>query len=175
MKIKRRQFLVDAPFQLSIIGYFTLLAIISLCIFYGSELYFFWKWKQIGHEAGLESGHVFFRFLEEQRRVMSIVFWSTASSSILVMGLGGLILSHRVAGPLVKIRAHLLKYADSKEWEEIRVRRNDYFISTVQAINQFIKSKSKCNEKTNAKESDNVAPDFDTSEKKLILFRIVAV
>ena len=104
VKSKRKKILVNQDFQLSFVGYFSALALLGIVIIYGANLYFFWNLKQQGHAIGLDLNHVFFQFVADQQRLMNIVFCVTSVFVFFLMILGGLFLSHLVAGPMMRLK-----------------------------------------------------------------------
>ncbi len=135
---KRKKLLIDPSFQLGMIGFFCALSMVGLCLFYIAQLYFFWKWQEIGLESGLSPQHVFFRFLFEQRRVMNWIFLIASCVSFFMTLFCGLYLSHRIAGPASRMSQHLLRCVSSQNYEPIELRKKDFLYPLATAWNRVV-------------------------------------
>ena len=141
MKImKRSNILIDPRFQLNFLSYTIGLAFVSTAIFYGANQYFFWKFAQRGQEIGLPRGHIFFEFLAEQQSSMNLIFGITGVVSFAALTVGGLLLSHRVAGPLHRFKSHLRDVASGKTMSDVSFREKDYFPEVAADFNQVMKN-----------------------------------
>ncbi len=136
----RKTILINKPFQLSILAWFSLLGLLIALIFYSANLYFFKSMHDEAVLAGLAADNVFFQYLEAQKVFMNKVFFISTFISSLVIIWGGLYLSHRVAGPLLRLTAHLktFSFADMKP---LKFRKGDYFPEIQDAYNEFIQKK----------------------------------
>lgn len=137
---KRKIFLINRAFQLSIILKFFLLSLILIAIFYASNLYFFQHLKNEAIAANLPPDHIFFQFLHEQKTLMNKIFIFTSLASIVIQFVGGILLSHKVAGPLYRLTQHLLN-SHIKDVKPVKFRKGDYFLEIEEAFNQFIEKK----------------------------------
>ncbi len=137
IKNKRKVFLINKSFQLSIIGWFSILSMSTIMIFYFTIFHFFYKFKNEAISAGLPPGHVIFTFLNEQKSVMDQVFIVTAVIASLVILIGGLFLSHKIAGPLHRFTQHL-KTHPKKNTPPVKFRKDDYFMEIQDAFNDYL-------------------------------------
>lgn len=135
---KRKIILINKPFQLSIIGWFALLSLVLIAVFYLSTWYFFYNFSREAMAAGLPPGHVFFKFLGEQQSFMNRIFILSSVGFFIILIAGGLIISHKIAGPLYRLTQHL--NANSKNSvSNVKFRKGDYFLEIQEAFNEFIK------------------------------------
>jgi len=75
-------------------------------------------------------------FLAEQQRTLGAVFVIIAFVAVAV-GMGvGLWISHRVAGPIYRMRRHLQEAAAGRAPKPIRFRQGDYFQELADAYNE---------------------------------------
>ena len=132
---KRRIYLINPKFQLRVIGFSVFVALIIVGIFYGANQYFFWNFTQHGIALGLPSDHVYFQFLNEQSKMMDIIFGATALLAFAVLSLAGLIMSHRVAGPMYRLHRHMSDIAEGKTVGDVKFRDKDYFQEVAAAFN----------------------------------------
>lgn len=139
---RRLILLINRKFQMSFLLYTIASAWVILAITFGANRYFFWKFAQKGEMLGLRPGHIFFRFLEEQRWTMDLIFLGTALlSSFFLIGYG-LYLSNRIAGPLHQLKNYLEAVGNGKNLHPLKFRKNDYFQELAEVTNQCFTQKS---------------------------------
>jgi hypothetical protein len=134
---QRKVLLINRSFQLSILGWVLLLALLLIGVFYAANWWFFHSFTQLAVKANLPPGHVFFRFMAEQQSFMNKIFVVASVFSTATIIFGGLVLSHRVAGPLFRLTQHLRAH-DPRSVTPIRFRKRDYFPEIEEAFNEFI-------------------------------------
>jgi nitrogen fixation/metabolism regulation signal transduction histidine kinase len=106
-----------------------------IAVFYGANWYFFEKFWEQGVALGLPQDHVFFEFLRDQRREMFYIFLATACVAFAAVCSLGLMLSHRVAGPLYRLQKHILDVAEGRTDDNVKFRQKDYFQEVASAYN----------------------------------------
>lgn len=131
----RKVFLINPKFQLTFMAYMGGLAVATLVIFLGSIMYFFADWKDMGRALGLPADHVFFQFMAEQQAHMFKVFGFTSLGILLAVAGIGLWVSHRVAGPLYRLRKHMNAVAQGKKVGEVSFRKRDFFPELAEEYN----------------------------------------
>ncbi len=142
MKMQNRllsNILINKRFQLSILGWFIFLSLLMVGCFYLSNWFFFKVMEQEALAAGLDGQHVFFKFLADQKSLMNKIFAVTSVISTIIIILGGLILSHKVAGPLTQLTQHLRKHP-LKSMVPVKFRKGDYFPEIEEAFNNSIEA-----------------------------------
>jgi hypothetical protein len=140
---KRKTLLISPDFQLKYLAYSVSFALLGVLILYGANLYFFWDLKNTGKSIGLPPNHVFFQFVQDRKMVMNFVFGITGTVVFLLLGISGLFLSHKVAGPMVRFKAHLKKLTKTKTIDEVKFREKDFFQDIAEAFNEFVRSQKK--------------------------------
>lgn len=136
---KRRIYLIDRPFQFRFILYNVFVAIIVSLIYYAANQYFFWKLASLGRAAGLPTNHVFFEFIGQQTGLMNRVFFITGLATTTLLFIHGIFMSHKIAGPIYRMRQHLLGIAGGKKPSPVRFRKGDYFPELADAFNAQFK------------------------------------
>ena len=140
---QRKVILINPKFQLKISGYFAILSIINIGIFYGCIRYFFSLFTKMGAEVGLPKNHVYFMFVEDQVMAMNIVFGVTSLITISFLMFSGVYISHKVAGPLYRLNKCMREMANGEmEVSEINFRNGDFFQELADGFNLFIKRKN---------------------------------
>lgn len=132
----RRNLLINPKFQLSFLAYTLGVSVVTIGFFYLADAYFFWKFSQLGQGLGLPPNHVFFQFLDEQKSSKNFYYGVTAGVSVAVLGVWGLLLSHRVAGPLYRLKKHLKSVSDGSTSSDVRFREGDFFQEVADAYNE---------------------------------------
>ncbi len=130
---RRRRLVVDRPFQRSLclhgIGLGVMvLAAVSLGIF----VPLLWNLgeRMPGKPTDLDSAVVMI-YMHER-------FWVTAGICLVMVTLGALQLSHRIAGPLVRYKRNLKLLAAGKLPPPLRTRRRDYLKEEVVCLNAAV-------------------------------------
>jgi sensor histidine kinase YesM len=115
----------------------------SIILTYLANTYFFWKTESALQAAGISSGHPIYLFIYEQKRFMDFVFLIVSVISVTIGGCVGYVLSHRVAGPLHRMRKHLLAIAAGRAPRFLKFRKNDYFQELADAYNEELRNRGK--------------------------------
>ncbi len=134
----RRSYLINPEFQLKVIGYALFFALLIIGVFYCSQLYFFWKLIEVGRTLNFPADHPFFEFLGEQKRLMYSVFGVTALVSLSALVIAGLFLSHKVAGPVHRLKLYLNSIIEDEHFHELSFRKGDYFSDLAETLNRTL-------------------------------------
>jgi len=138
----RKSYLINPAFQLRFVGFTLFIAVLTLAIIYASNLYFVWKLVKIGKEAQFVEGHPFFLYLNEQQKLMDQVYLVTAFGIGLLIVIGGLWLSHRVAGPIHRIDTHIKACLEQRRFQSLQFRKGDFFPELADHVNVLLKELS---------------------------------
>jgi len=141
-KYKRNQYLINPAFQLDVIKKFIALVFFNILSFYWIIFYFFFNLESKGKMVGLIPEHPFFLFVNEQKKLMLILFFIIAIINITVILLTGVLISHKVAGPLYRLR-NQLDTSDFESVDRINFRKDDYFLDVENSFNNFIERSKK--------------------------------
>jgi quinol-cytochrome oxidoreductase complex cytochrome b subunit len=136
----RKKLLINPRFQYSVMAYSIILFFIVIIILYASHNHFFNVFIDHAKEAGLADNHIYFKFLNEQKRIMNKVFFFSGITCFLVLFLGGLYISNKIAGPLYRL-TNFLKAYQAHDKTPLQFRKGDYFIEVQDAVNEFIAKK----------------------------------
>jgi methyl-accepting chemotaxis protein len=136
----RRKFIINPKFQLQLIGYVVVLALIIIGVLYGANFYFFQRFEITGREMGLSPNHIYFKFLHEQNQLMTGIFAITSSVVFMIIFIWGTLISHRIAGPLYRLCKHLIDISEGKTTQDIRFRKKDFFPEVAEALNRLLQS-----------------------------------
>lgn len=113
-------------------------AVIS--IFYAAVAYLFFAFEVQGQALGLAIDHPYFQFLNEQKSITDKLFGVTTAAVLLVLGSFGIVLSHRVAGPVYRVSEHLRDMAETHNYKALSFRKSDEFPELAGAVNSLVES-----------------------------------
>jgi hypothetical protein len=132
----RKRWIVNPPLQLRMMALGSSVAIASLAAAFGGATYVLDRSQTAMIEAGLPPHHPMFAFLAEQEKTLGAVFVIIAVIALAVGMTVGLWISHRVAGPIYRMRRHLEEAAAGRAPKPIRFRKDDYFQELADAYNE---------------------------------------
>ncbi|HXH76388.1 MAG TPA: hypothetical protein VNJ08_15560 [Bacteriovoracaceae bacterium] len=115
------------------------LFIVTTISLYSTTYLFFWKLHKKALAVGIEDDHVFHQFLANQKYDMDLLFIGLMIFNFLLLLGVGFVISHRIAGPVQKLKNHL---ADPAQPDQFKLRENDFFKELVPIVNE-IKQKLK--------------------------------
>ncbi len=138
----RRKFLINPRFQLFFMGFIGALSVISIGSIYLANLYFFAKFRNYGTSMSLPPEHVFFSFLKQEEADMKRIFLATALEMFVLITIFGLIVSHRIAGPIYRLTQHLRETARTRIYKPIYFRKGDLFQEISEAYNSQVPENS---------------------------------
>ncbi len=124
---RRKVLLINRKFQMSFLSYTLSIAVVIMAVFFAANRYFFWAFERKGKAMGLDEGHIFFRFLAEQRWTMDLIYLITGVVACAILLAYGLYLSNRVAGPLYNLQQYLESYLAGRRQGPLQFREKDYF------------------------------------------------
>lgn len=133
---KRKVLLINPKFQLSFLAFVLGMATLVVGIFYSANVYFFSRFNEMGKRLGLTPDHVFFQFINEQAHTMNWIFGVTSLVCFVALVVGGLVLSHWVAGPIHRLMRHMSEISEGKSVTEVKFRKHDYFPELAEAFNK---------------------------------------
>lgn len=132
--MKRSILLIDPNFQYRVIKWMMALSLAPICVFFSAHYYYFWKLKRLGQNLGLNEDHVYFRFIDTQGQELLMIFILCAILTGIIVGAFGLFFSHKVAGPIYRLRAYFREMPDSK----LSFREGDFFNDLPNVINDSL-------------------------------------
>ena len=128
----RRRLVVDWKLQGSLCGHMLLYGGIMLaCVAAGIFMPLLQGLDNQPHGPGLDDRAVVMVYMHER-------FWGIALLCFVLVGLGAIKLSHRIAGPLVRAKRNLRLLANGKLTPPLRTRRGDYMQEEVACLNQAV-------------------------------------
>lgn len=120
-----KNILINPKFQFKFLSFFVVLFLLSTISLYSTTFLFFWRLKEKALSVGIPDGHVFFQFLQNQKQDLDLLFIGLAAFNFLLLIGIGFIISHRIAGPIFKLKKQLEDSSDSTD--EFKLRETDFF------------------------------------------------
>jgi signal transduction histidine kinase len=111
---------------------------LNILVLFGAVNFFYYRMKNSLSGAGLEKGSVIWSFIEGQQYELNILFAVISIISLFILFLGGIYLSHRIVGPIWRMKQDLRTMIETKKLKSINIRENDYFSEMIQDFNQLI-------------------------------------
>jgi len=136
----RKRLLIHPRFQLTFLVYMFLFSLIITSVMLTSAYYYYQSSIAEGLAFGFDKSNIFFDYLREQYMDLNKVVLGAASVSSLVLLFGGLYLSHRIVGPLMRFKSELIKIGQTGELREVEFRKGDYFKDLADTFNREMKS-----------------------------------
>ncbi|MGZ3691766.1 MAG: hypothetical protein ACXVAX_09690 [Pseudobdellovibrio sp.] len=141
---KLRNFVIYPEFQKKLILIIMNIAFIAPVIIYAFQTLAFRQQIKNGQMMNLPETHPYFIFYNEFQRNTLNVFMISVGISFLLSLIIGLVISHRIAGPLLKLKQHFEAVAqDPANDKPIKFRDNDFFKDLADSYNLKFSKKSK--------------------------------
>ena len=133
-----KNYLLYPRFQVRLIFYFLLVTGTNIFLFFLANQYFFNVFRQKGKELGIPANHIFYSFISKLETEMDLIFVGVSAFGVMIVILLGLLLSHRVAGPLYRFSTDLKGMAKSGKLAKVRFREKDYMMDIEEDFNAVV-------------------------------------
>lgn len=138
LRRKLNTIIINKKFQLGFIAHIMVIGVLNFCLLFGAVQMVFWNLhvkaqKQAVSEAAPTS---YINTLEQMHSKVNWAFGLIGLVYFAFMLGGGLLLSHRVAGPLYRLRHHMDDIASGKTRSHVRFRKNDFFEELAVSFNR---------------------------------------
>ncbi|MGZ6398656.1 MAG: hypothetical protein ACXWRZ_16965 [Bdellovibrio sp.] len=141
-KPKRRKIFIDKSFQSWFVGY-TMAVVLFTSVIYFSGFYFFLnQFRKTLNDSGLPPSNIILLYFNQQTLSLSLFFMLTFFIIVVLTFFIGLYQSHRIAGPMMKLRNFFNQTRPDDLNTELKFRKNDLFYDLAEAANNW-KKKSK--------------------------------
>jgi methyl-accepting chemotaxis protein len=137
-KSKRIQVLIYPQFQLRLIFGLVASNLVLVGVFFLTQVLFFNYYKKMGQEMKLPADHMFFSFVDQQQHQMLLFFLIAAVLVMIAGAVYSMVMSHRVAGPVVRVIRYLNEFKKGKSRSELKFREQDFFGELADSVNQFV-------------------------------------
>jgi hypothetical protein len=152
---RRRQLIINPDFQYRFLGYVLATALVTIVVFYAAKVFFFHEVGDYIRSMGLPDDHLVYQFLKKQSRFMDILFAGAGVIEMIFLGIAGLLMSNRVAGPLYRLVQHMNGITMGGPVKEVKFREGDYFQEVAEAYNRQLARTGEKILRMTAKEDSN--------------------
>lgn len=137
---KFKTLLLDPKLQLRLIFYFVCLFMVSTVSIYAVIYLFFYRFTQKAINVGLPEGHVFYHFINGLKYDLDIAFLAFSLFNMVLLIGCGILISHKIAGPMYRIKKFLT--SDNIKNEKFVLRQGDFF-REIEPVMENLKQKIK--------------------------------
>ena len=138
----RKKIIINKPFQLMIIGHFTFLALCTLLPISWLSYERTNQIKFMAEQTGASSIPEFKIYLDSLNSIIMLETIAIILASLGVFFFISLYLSHRMAGPIHRLKMVLKESGETKILKEFHLRNSDHFKDIEGSWNQFVKDYS---------------------------------
>jgi mannitol-specific phosphotransferase system IIBC component len=137
---QKSSLLINPKFQWTLIGYTACVATLILIAVYGLFTFGFHEFVQIGTQAGLPPDHVYFQFIQMQETTFLRVIAAISVLVAIILIVGGMIISHKVAGPIYRMQKEFnkMREANPVELHPVQFRKGDFFPELADSFNDLV-------------------------------------
>ncbi len=143
----RKVLLINPPFQFRFMAWMGSLSVAVIMVMHLAHVWFFHNLREQARLAGLAPDHVFFRFIEDRQVEMSTITGVTFFVLLVLVVSVGLVLSHKIAGPMYRLKTHFTYAAETGVVKPVHFREGDYFQEVPEAYNLQFKKQEESTEK----------------------------
>lgn len=123
----RKKILVSPRFQIGFILY-SMLSSLFIGLAFGAAFWVhFSKLENLGRSLGFDTGNLFFQYLDTQWAALAKLMVLVTCVCLLISTLLGLLISHRVVGPLRRLKDHIEKDSINGKVTPLQFRKYDFF------------------------------------------------
>jgi len=134
-----RKYIINPNFQFNLIIPCLVFTFFVFITFYAVNYFYLWKFYcdhglgAIQNESNIEV------ILKEYFFALNIFFLSSGILTLVLLITGGIIFTHKVAGPMFRLKRHMLEVASGKTQNQIYFRKSDHFHDIADAYNEQLK------------------------------------
>lgn len=137
---KFRNFFIYPQFQMRLIIIIMAISLLAPVIILVFQMFSFHQQIKNGQMMNLPETHPYFVFYQEFQDKSIFAFGVAVTVSFLCAFFIGLVVSHRIAGPLVKLKRHMeLVGEDPSQDKALQFREGDFFRELADAYNTKFK------------------------------------
>ena len=137
----RRTFLINPDFQFKMIRYFTLIAIGVMVINFGATSFYFKEFRDFALSTQMtpHDSEMLLDFVAKQKQQEFIFFMIRMALIVGFVGIVGLVVTNRIAGPIYRLTKHLKSVAKGETTADLRFRDGDFFKEVETTFNEHMR------------------------------------
>jgi hypothetical protein len=135
----KRKYLVYPKFQMTLIVMNSLVTVVlftmTVLLVVKSHVYL----ETVVKQTRLPGQNIFIQMLDQQLRSLLIYMGMATFIGVLFTGIATLLLSHKLAGPMIKLRRYFGEIEKNGNFrEDLNFRKNDFFLDLPPTINKAL-------------------------------------
>lgn len=135
----KRKYLVYPKFQMTLIVMNSLVTVVlftmTVLLMVKSHLYL----ENAVKQTRLPAQNIFIQMLDNQLRSLLIYMGIATFSAVLITGIATLLFSHKLAGPMIKLRRYFGDIEKNGDFhEDLNFRKTDFFLDLPPTINRAL-------------------------------------
>ncbi|HEX4925667.1 MAG TPA: hypothetical protein VFV50_16345 [Bdellovibrionales bacterium] len=148
---KPKSLLINPRFQLALISKVVIVGLLNVTFLVLAIEHSFQHFRAEGLKMNFPENSFYFSLLEKERLTLFMWIGLAALVNFAILFIGGLLVSHRIAGPLHRLKSHAREVAAGKTLKNVVFRKNDYFLEIADAFNVLLESHRSLKEKSKDK------------------------
>ena len=138
-KRKMTNIFIYPKFQFALLLAQIVVSIITLGVIYIKVVAVFQHLVEMGEKLNLPKDHAYYTFIQHSQNMMTMnLTWAVGFSLFLTI-VSSLYLSHKVVGPIYRLRIYFKSLAAGEPASQLKFRKEDYFEDLPDLINEGIK------------------------------------
>jgi hypothetical protein len=135
---RRRNYIVNPRFQLTVSGFFILLAGMNIWVLYMAFRSMVQNFRAQTLQVDEVARGILSSFVNQQEKYMENVFILVSVVVLIYMLLGGIFISHHIAGPVFALRKNMRAVIEKDEVNDLFFRRQDFFHEVLADYNELL-------------------------------------
>jgi hypothetical protein len=138
-----RKLLIYPRFQVTLLTLNMTIILVGFILIGYQNIRLFSHLKEMGTASNLPPDHAYFKFIDYQTHTM-LTYAAVIFAVVIVLStLASLWLSHKVAGPIVRMKGFFKSLAESEspQASELKFRKGDFFSDLPELVNEALKNK----------------------------------
>lgn len=124
-KRKIKNYYLVSKFQLKLICFFVCINFITISSFYFASSKLITIFFNKGIELGIPQTHAYYSFLNSIKSEMNLNFLKYSAFSTLLVTIGIFVISHKLSGPLYRIKKEFKTMSQNKRLHPFKFRKGD--------------------------------------------------
>jgi hypothetical protein len=139
LKRQRSRFLIYPKFQLTLILVNTAILLLLILIVKVRTAQYFAALTNVGILSNLDASHPYFQELANQSETLNATLTSAFCFGAVLSIFLTIVLSHRLAGPIIRLRGYFLSIAEGGGFSEnLKFRKFDFFSDLPPIVNKAV-------------------------------------
>lgn len=140
---KIRNYLIFPKFQLTLVFFNLLVMTVSLGLIYRQITDSFAQIIDVAQRIGVPEGAAYFDVMAQHQELILSKLYIAAAIIYILCFVGTVMISHRVAGPIYRLKQHLIQTVKTGKADTLHFRKGDFYGDLPELVNQAFKEVEK--------------------------------